>query len=173
MPSPSAALLNATLIHSAQYNDYRYAHELSGPWADNEQGWGRICLQKILNPEEPEGVVFIDELEGLDLGKKHTYFLEVCDGNVPLRLTLVYTDYPGRGLINNLNLVLWNPNQEYLLGNDFLETGKPDSVNNVEGVLIAVPKIGRWKVEIRAEVQQGPQAYALVMSGGRISLDSQ
>ncbi len=36
--NPSAALVKAILIHSAQYIQYRFAHLDSGPWADNEQG---------------------------------------------------------------------------------------------------------------------------------------
>jgi len=173
MPSPSAALLKATLIHSAQYINYRHAHPLSGPWADHEQGWGRICLRKVLSPQPPARVVFIDELAGLVQGKEHTYFLDIRDRNVPLRITLAYTDYPGRELINNLNLVVWSPAQDYFLGNDFSRAGKPDSSNNVEGIFVLSPEVGRWQVTVKAEVKEGPQAYALVISGGQVSLFSE
>ncbi len=69
-------------------------------------------------------------------------------------------------MINNLNLVLHSPSGEDYFGNDFQETGEPDTVNNVEGVVIESPEIGLWTVDIRAEVTMEEQDYALVISGG-------
>ncbi len=122
--NPSAALVKATLIHSAQYMGYRYRHPCSAPWADNEQGWGRVNLCTVLNPTSPNKVIFIDNSEGLATGDKHEYKVEITDEKVPLRATLVYTDYPGEEgrieqLVNNLNLTLYPPNDKYREASDF------------------------------------------------------
>ena len=174
---PSAALIKAILIHSAQYIKYRFAHPDSAPWADNEQGWGRVDLQQVLNPAETTQVLFIDEGNGLKEEENREYPIEITDSSVPLRTTLVYTDYPGEKLINNLNLVLHSPSGKDYLGNDFQETGERDTVNNVEGVVIKSPEIGIWTVEILAEVigsgfvsDIDEQDYALVISGGGLKL---
>lgn len=174
---PSAALVKAILIHSAQYIEYRFAHPDSAPWADNEQGWGRVDLQQVLNPAEPTQVLFIDESDGLEEEEKREYKIEITDSTVNLRATLVYTDYPGEYLVNNLNLILRSPSGKDYLGNDFNETGEPDTVNNVEGVVIQSPEIGLWTVEIAAEAilsalmddieeYEKYQDYAVVISGG-------
>jgi serine protease AprX len=164
--NPSAALVKAILIHSAQYIKYRYAHPASVPWADNEQGWGRVNLQKVLNPAAGTKVIFIDEANGLTTGENREYKLKITKSSVPLKVNLVYTDYPGEDLINNLNLIVHSPSGKHYLGNDFEETGTPDNINNVEGVVVKSPEIGEWRIEIVADVQMGQQDYAVVISGG-------
>jgi serine protease AprX len=166
IPDPSAALVKAILVHSAQYINYRHAHPSSAPWADNEQGWGRVDLQKVLNPTTPTQSIFIDEANGLITGKKHEHKIKITDALVPLKVTLVYTDYPGEDLINNLNLIVHSPSGKHYLGNDFEEAGNSDNINNVEGVVIKSPETGEWRIEIVADVQMGQQDYAVVISGG-------
>ncbi len=163
--NPSAALLKAALIHSAEYISYCYAHDNSQPWADNEQGWGRINLSRIINL--PYCIEFYDRSQGLlNSGQKHEYTLEINNNLIPLRVTLVYTDFPGAKLVNNLNLEVYTPTGEYYLGNDFARTGKRDNLNNVEGCIVEQPKIGSWKIQIvGSEIKQPPQDYALVISG--------
>ncbi len=166
---PSAALVKAILIHSAQYINYRHAHPASAPWADNEQGWGRVDLQKVLNPAVGTKAIFIDEANGLSTGEKHEHNVKITDSSIPLKVTLVYTDYPGENLINNLNLIVHSPSGKHHLGNDFEETGNSDNINNVEGVFVKSPETGEWKIEIVADVQMGQQDYAVVISGGGAS----
>ncbi|MFN6436243.1 MAG: S8 family serine peptidase [Nostoc sp. DedSLP01] len=168
--NPSAALLKAALIHSAEYFQHSYAHNSSKKWAHNEQGWGRINLSRIINP--PYHVEFFDRTQGfLESGEKeHQYEFEIVDNSIPLRVTLVYTDYPGKQplgqLVNNLNLVVYNPQGKYYLGNDFDELGMVDNINNVEGCIIDPPITGRWKIKIVGKtIMQPPQDYALVISG--------
>ncbi|MBN3939893.1 S8 family serine peptidase [Nostoc sp. NMS9] len=168
--NPSAALLKAALIHSAEYFQYSYTHKSSKKWADNEQGWGRINLSRIINP--PYHVEFFDQTQGFfESGQKeHQYEFEIIDNSIPLRVTLVYTDYPGKQplgqLVNNLNLVVYNPQGGYYLGNDFDERGMIDSVNNVEGCIVDAPITGRWKIKIVGKkIVQPTQDYALVISG--------
>ncbi|GBF82113.1 S8 family serine peptidase [Aphanothece sacrum] len=164
---PSAALVKGILIHSAQLINYRYKHPSSEEWPDNEQGWGRINLSQVLNPPAPTKVKFIDEFEGLQTDESRQYQLQVRDLSVPLKVTLVYSDYPGNELVNNLNLKLSSPTAKDYLGNDFEETGKPDIVNNVEGIVVESPEIGEWTVTvIGSDVNEDTQDYALVISGG-------
>lgn len=179
--NPSAAIVKATLIHSAQYMNYRYAHPSSAPWADNEQGWGRVSLRSVLNPESPTQVIFIDisESKGLGTGDFHEYKVEITDATVPFRATLVYTDFPNevgstKPLFNNLNLTLYPPNykyRRYYQGNDFENTGKIDNCNNVEGCIIEPDQVvtGIWTVKVvGSDVPEAPQDYALVVSGGNL-----
>lgn len=166
---PSAALMKAVLIHSAQYLDYRSPHADSARWADHEQGWGRINLQQVLNPEPPVKLLCIDEQPGLKQGEQTQHQIQIDDPSVPLRATLVYTDLPGDRLINNLNLLLYSPSGRYYLGNDFADRGELDAVNNVEGVVIPAPEPGIWRITVSAELidaSASVQDYALVISGG-------
>ena len=191
--NPTAAIVKATLIHSAQYMNYRYAHSSSKPWADNEQGWGRVDLRTVLNPEDPTKVIFIDQAEGLTTGDADEYKIEVTDAKVRLRATLIYTDFPfikeklkkdenkvqpgqeiwDGHLVNNLNLTLNPPAnypyRRYYQGNDFENTGKIDNCNNVEGCIVDADKVqaGIWTINVAAaDVKKAPQDYALVISGG-------
>ena len=167
LATPSAALLKAVLIHSAEYLAYRFPQAGSARWADNEQGWGRVNLHRCLAPQAPTQIVFLDETQGLGTGAAQDYEIDVSDSSVPLRATLVYTDFPGPDLVNNLNLVMYDPDGQYHLGNDFAGNSQLDVLNNVEGLAVEIPKTGRWRVRVVAsEVQQGPQAFALVLSGG-------
>jgi serine protease AprX len=202
-PTPSAALVKAALIHSAYYiSDGRdQANPTSGclrnhpgscRWADCEQGWGRVKLKNVLNPDPPTDVEFIDDAQGLQTGDERTFKVEISDSTVPLRVTLVYTDYPGKNpdkpdkdLVNELNLLLLSPlfnidtpNRAYRYwGNDFPSPNQPDRTdqrdrtNNVEGVVIEQPTHGVWTVKVIAfDVSEGPQDFALVISGGNLSL---
>jgi len=167
---PSAALLKAAIIHSAQYVKYRYANAASGPWADDEQGWGRIELSSLLAPSAPSKILFFDEDVQLQQGQQQDFQIAVNDPSVPLRITMVYTDFPGPNLINNLNLFAYDPQGQYTLGNDFQTTGTPDAVNNVEGIVVPNPKLGTWTVRVVATgLGNAPQSFALVISGGNIA----
>ncbi|MEL7407608.1 MAG: S8 family serine peptidase, partial [Cyanobacteria bacterium J06558_2] len=180
---PSAALIKASLIHSAQHVKYRYCHKNSVPPADNEQGWGRICLKKVLDPNLPTQVIFIDQKQGLEGdGTEHRYQIKVINDSVLLRVTLVYTDFPGteeteeqvetKPLVNNLNLTLYPPTHEhrrYYQGNDFDNEGNIDNCNNVEGCIVEQKEVhtGTWTINVvGSDVSRAPQDYALVISGG-------
>ena len=87
---------------------------------------------------------------------------------MPFKATLVWTDYPGEGLINNLNLVITDPGGKRFNGNVFEPPfdSSLDTSNNVESVLIRDPNPGAYKIEvIGSNVAEGNQNYALVYSG--------
>lgn len=170
----SAALIKAILIHSSQYSrsypNYRFRNPKSRPPADHEEGWGHLNLEHVFFPNPPTRVVFCDNKLGLGSGSERVFPFDV-HGARPLRLTLVYTDRPGPQLVNNLQLQAWAPNGKYHLGNDFDRQGIPDSVNNVEGILLKRPRKGAWvaKVVGVAVDLRAPQRFALVISGDSVS----
>ncbi len=169
--NPSAALLKAALIHCAKHFPYYYPHPESTPYADNEQGWGRIYLPNILSPIAPTQVFFIDEEKPLDQGDSMEYSVEVEEEKSEFRATLVYTDLPDSGgvLMNNLNLEVTDPNGKVYYGNDFGDTGKSDDVNNVEGVVVETVH-GQWKVKVIAKRIIEAQDFALVLSASGLKI---
>jgi hypothetical protein len=88
--------------------------------------------------------------------------------NVPLRIVLAYSDYPGPALVNNLNLILRAPDNRVYAGNQRSGSGslELDNKNNVEAVQIDQPAAGEWAIEVvGANIPQGPQPFALVALG--------
>lgn len=96
----------------------------------------------------------------------------------PLRITLAWTDYPGepaaaKALVNDLDLEVIAPDGARYRGNTGIYTGGQclrggqwDACNNVEGVIIANATDGVYQVIVRgANVPQGPQPFALAVSG--------
>lgn len=90
--------------------------------------------------------------------------ITVKSGNVPLRIVMAYTDYPGPALVNNLNLIVTAPDGTRYVGNQPAgATMVLDIKNNVEVVQIEKPAAGDWKIEvIGSNIPNGPQDYALV-----------
>src|SRR5262249_23209818 len=93
---------------------------------------------------------------------------QVNSSDIPFKVTMVYTDYPGTSLINNLNLIVTDPNGKRFHGNVFEEPfdSKFDTSNNVEAVFIANPTLGKYKIEIiGSNIIEQTQDFALVYSG--------
>lgn len=167
MAQPSAALVKAAIIHAGQYR--RSATAPAGQLADNEQGWGRVDLDMVLNPPSPVRVIFVDSSDGLSTGVERRFRMQVGATVAPLRVTLAYTDFPGPDLVNNLNLIVRAPDGSFFVGNDFDGDGAPDSQNNVEGVLITEPQQGDWTIHVvGSNVPEEPQNFALVVSAAEL-----
>ena len=162
--NPSAALLKAGLIHSANYIDYRFRAPNSSPFADNEQGWGRVELEHVISLEGDQSLFFLDETLGLYTGEARRFRLTLTQTG-KIRITMVYSDAPGQDLINNLNLLVFDPSGTAHIGNDFDGIGIFDDLNNVEAVFASNAATGEWIVQIVAsEVIEAPQDFALVIS---------
>jgi hypothetical protein len=99
-------------------------------------------------------------------------------GGGPLRISLVWTDYPGqpaaaKALVNDLDLEVIGPQGRHFYGNEgvysggqCLRDGKWDACNNGETVIVPEAPYGSYKVIVHGyEVAQGPQPFALVASG--------
>lgn len=73
--------------------------------------------------------------------------------------------------INDLDLEAVPPGASTYRGNVFASGsstpgGSPDTRNNVEQIHIVSPATGLWTIRVKATaVNQGPQGYALVISG--------
>ncbi|MFQ6062774.1 MAG: S8 family serine peptidase, partial [Methanosarcinales archaeon] len=171
--NPSAALIKATLINGATEIKGQYTPSEAGKVPNNDQGWGRVNLKESLFPELPKKIKFVDNWKdpnySLSTGESKTFKYKVYDTTVPLKITLVWTDFPGAELVNNLNLVITSPSGKVYHGNQFSPPydASFDETNNVEGVFIDVPEVGTYTVEVIAKnISQEKQDFALVVSGG-------
>ena len=171
---PSAALIKATLVNSAQNMIGNYT-DASIP--STGQGWGRINLSNTLTfSGDTKTLTVINSTAGLATGDSisQTYFSQ---GDQPLKATLVWTDYPGtvgaaKALVNDLDLTVTAPDGgATYLGNVFsggasATGGSTDRLNVEEQVLIATPAQGNYTVTVKGyNVPNGPQPFALVVTG--------
>lgn len=170
--TPSAALLKALAI-----NGGRQVGALSIP--DNNIGWGRIDLDYVLFlPGDARNTVLVDNGDGLGTGDFVEYEVNVTSASEPLRISLVWTDYPGTAgavtaLVNDLNLVVTEPGGAvtYLgsvfSGGQSVTGGVADVKNVEEAVWRTSPTTGNWTIRVEGfNVPVGPQPFALVVSGG-------
>jgi serine protease AprX len=170
--TPSAALVKATLINSAvDISGYGNASQEAGqPIPNNHEGWGRVDVGAATSGQRE----FVDG-DTVGTGGSKTYTYDIGLTTTPLKVTLVWSDYPGSppsgGLVNNLNLVVTGPGGTTYRGNYFsggwsVPGGTADSVNNVESVYVQSPGVGQWTVRVDGvNVPQGPQPFALVVTG--------
>ncbi len=169
--NPSAALMKAILIHGAAPMAGQYSPPEVGQVPDINQGWGRVNLKDSLFPDLPVRMEFRDDpTDTLGTGEQKDFTFEVVDDTVPLKATLVWTDFPsnpttGGGLVNRLRLSVISPTNVTV-------QGSPEN-NNVQQVIIDTPQKGVYTVRVEG-VQISTQAttigekqdFALVVSGG-------
>jgi hypothetical protein len=131
-----------------------------------------VNLEGSLSLPGREGRGWADEEPGLQTGEARRYLLTVLTYTMPLRVTLVWSDYPASpaaavDLVNDLDLVLINPDGDTLWPNGL---AGPDRLNNVEQVEVSSPAVGRYAIVVAGyNVPWGPQPYALVVTaGGRV-----
>lgn len=152
--NPSAALLKAAILDGAfQMPAY----------SPNDQGRGRLnSPEPILDPSIH--ILFVNQETKLATGERKTYEYAVSDTAKPLKVTLVWTDYPGSvnaavSLVNDLDLIVESPSGQVFTLNDHL--------NNVEQIIIPNLEAGVYKVTVSGRnVPMGYQHYALFISGG-------
>ena len=180
--NPSAALVKATMINGAyDMTPGQYRDEVPDGSKDdvirrpdNNQGWGRIDLYNTLVHDLPYMLWFYDDPTGLNTGGVYQTSFSVSGADHPFRVTLAWSDYPGTeashgALVNDLDLEVIAPNGTHYYGNDVIDDGLNDGdidhVNNVEGVDFN-PQLGTYTVIVHGyNVPQGPQPFALVVSG--------
>ncbi len=118
--TPSAALIKAALLNSAedispgQYGTGSTQEIPDPPVPNNVQGWGRLNLGNGVYPASPFNIIYHDEPNGLNTGEYLEYTVPVSDAGYPLKINLVWTDYPGSpavqgGLVNDLDLQVTDP----------------------------------------------------------------
>lgn len=175
---PSGALIKALLINSAV--------DMTGVsgYPSNREGWGRLLLDNgLFFPGDVARLRVVDvrNADGLSTNDERILSFQVDSVDAPpLRITLAYTEPPASinasdPVINNLDLVVTAPNSKVFFGNRFsggqsATGGSPDTENNVERVVFQNPDPGIYNVAVRATtVNQGPQGYALVITGDLLS----
>jgi hypothetical protein len=107
----------------------------------------------------------VDQRDGLRTGGTDELEIRVRSSTVPLRVVLAYSDWPGTTLVNNLNLLVVDPQGRSRAGNasGSLEV---DTRNNVEVVHVQRPRPGNWRVRlVGSNVPKGPQDYAVCLLG--------
>jgi subtilisin-like proprotein convertase family protein len=181
--NPSAALVKAMLINSGTPIDFAFDDSgnslpITDKFPGIQQGWGRILLDSAMYFDGDDRGLYVDEYTaGFNSPSDPpvTYMLEVLDSSEPLKVTLVWSDYPSTPassihLINDLDLRVdgagggWQGNS-FLWGESF-HHGDPDRLNTVEGVLVTDPAPGIYAIQVSPHaIPSGPQGYALVVTG--------
>lgn len=143
--NPSAALVKALLIHGAVPMDGQYTPSEVGAVPNNDEGWGRINLERSLFPDYPTKLEFRDSATAaLGTGDVSNHTFVVVNTSVPFRATLVWSDYPSTpsaaGLVNQLRLSVVAPDGT-------VTQGAPNN-NNVQQVVLNTPQNGTYTVRV-------------------------
>ena len=128
---------------------------------DSKQGWGRMDLQAVLDPDVP--VLYFDNPQIFDnTGEFWEETLGVADVTKPVKMMMAFTDAPGHGLGGTTPA--WNNDLDLLVtydGNDYVGNnigpdgwsatgGAFDGMNNTEGVLLGPFASGEFTVRVNA-----------------------
>jgi serine protease AprX len=164
LAKPSAALMKAMIINGAHPLAGQYTPSEAGLAANNSQGFGRVDVQAVIGPyAAQETVQFFDEKKKLDAGEREDRTIAIPAGARRLKVTLVWSDPPGEGLQNDLDLVVVASKQERH-GNMPAGSKAFDRKNNVEQVIMDHLASGNAVVSVVAHsIPVTPQSYALVV----------
>ena len=135
---PSPALVKAALINSAQELDETNGGP--GPVPNNDEGWGRVNIANIIG--SPRSTEYVDQTALLTNGQFFDHHTFVQSSDMPLKITLAYTDVPGfpgalPALVNDLDLEVTGPDGTLYRGNQFDGNDSipnatvADNINNV------------------------------------------
>jgi hypothetical protein len=177
-PTPSAALLKATLINGTQRIRGKDSVALLTGDPNFHQGFGRIDMANTVpSPLAPKlKMDFVDTW----LDKKRMFtktgqrfrFNITSGSDLPLRFCLAWTDPAARGLQNSLLLLVDDQDQTKWAGNEQAATllqisgGPRDTNNNVQVIRIDKPKKGVYTIVVFASMLLiPPQSFALVITG--------
>ncbi|KUL86308.1 hypothetical protein ZTR_08598 [Talaromyces verruculosus] len=158
---PSAALIKALLINGAVELIGQYNPPEAGQSPNPNSGWGRVNLANSVS------VVFANQnnVKYADAGplkqgdEDEVSTVPITEGNKKLKVTLVWTDYPGAYLQNDLDLIVTVDGLERH-GNMGLSQGY-DRVNNVEQITWDNIPLGQAKIKVRAHrITRFAQKYA-------------
>ncbi|UCD91996.1 MAG: S8 family serine peptidase [Methanobacteriota archaeon] len=183
--NPSAALVKAMIVNSAQEmpgNNSDMSGE--GLYPNNSQGWGRPLLDDVMYFQGDKRKLIAVDNKTIDYtGQQKNFTFNVKSDTEPLKISLVWTDYPGsiftfHALVNDLNLLVTDPLGNEYKGNVFWNYSDPnpgesrpdyglyDMLNPVEGVKVKNPIPGEWSIQITGyDIPKGPQPFAFVVSG--------
>ncbi|MGB9721797.1 MAG: S8 family serine peptidase [bacterium] len=166
----SAAMIKAILINCADPNITGYTVP------DNNVGWGRVDLDSTLYfAGDSRKTLVLDDTIGVLTGERKDYHFNVPSGASNLKITVVWTDYPGnpavnRQIVNDLDLyaqigATYYRGNQYSGGQSVANPANRDSLNVEECVRVNSPTAGDWLVRIEGRnVPYGPQPFALVIT---------
>ncbi len=163
--NPSSSLVKALLIATAR--------PLGNAVVSADYGWGEVNMDNIMNGS----LILLDESQtrALSTGDSWTYTFNVSDTSKPVKVVLVWRDYPGSPqasayLVNDLDLTVTTPSGSSYYGNHMIYSS-PDRKNNVEVVYISSPQQGTYTIKVKGyNVPDGPQPFSVVVfSGGATS----
>ncbi|AJF68982.1 S8 family serine peptidase [Streptomyces vietnamensis] len=159
-PKPSAALIKAMLVNGADELKGQYLPSEAGASPNNNSGFGLVNLQQaVVLPTDAGRAGFADAKE-LNQGEERAFQITIPEGATRLKVTLVWTDPPGKALQNDLDLIVRAGGQERH-GNMGTDPGF-DRVNNVEQVNWENVPAGEAEVVVRAfRITQFAQPYAV------------
>ena len=161
---PSSALVKAMLINGAKDITGQYIPSEAGDTPNFAEGFGRVNLAATVGAmAENEIVVIKDEDTALDTGDEEKTEVEITEEKSILKVTLVWTDYPGEALQNDLDLIVRHEEGKERHGNMPPLSTALDRYNNVEQAIWQDIKPGKLEVIIRAHRIIEPQSYALVI----------
>ena len=172
---PSAALLKAAIINSTRTLEGRDSLADHDFIPNFHQGFGCVDMKNAIPNELQKdlSLVFVDSWKRSNLqfnstGERFLFSIAVEEG-VPLRVCLCWTDPPGRGLQNNLNLFLMHKQQQrQWTGNANIPRTITtfDRDNNVETIRVENVQAGEYLIAVQAaNVIFSPQDFALIVTG--------
>jgi hypothetical protein len=139
---PSSALIKAALINGAKMPD-------SG--LTEQTGFGILDLTASVLALNESSFKIAPILRDLSPGEMLEYRINITDTSRPLKATLAWVDpaapelETGSLLINDLNLIVQDPEGREYYGNDRKKENVMDHNNNVEQVIIDQPIAGEYK----------------------------
>jgi hypothetical protein len=178
----SSSLLRAVLIHSGvPMNLYESTStnmlpeiNLTSP-PNNYEGWGQLRLSNVLPiPNKYNFDLYLQDYISITSLTCHTYYLTIFNSSQSLIITIAWIDPPNinwgtKNLLNDLDLILINPLNEEIYGNNI----PYDEYNTQEKVVIMFPMIGEYKILIQSKIflsQYLIQNYSIVItSNGSIN----
>jgi serine protease AprX len=175
LATPSAAIVKATLMHTAvdmfpgQYGEVGAARgqELLTRRPNMDEGYGRLDVSRVsgLTPS----TVFVDNKDGVAQGQAQDVTVVLANSGT-LLVNLVYTDAPASpdaavALVNDLDVELTGP--------DGKVTASHDRVNNNEVIELSNLPAGTYKISVRGVKiplgKNGKQPYAVVYTARYIN----
>ena len=163
LAQPSAALVKATLINGATPLKGQYVPSEAGAPPNADQGFGRVDVAASVDPS----LELHDEAAALNASGDTQVFATATGPTGLLKVTLVWTDPPGAGLQNDLDLIVTAGAIE-AHGNVAVGVPDFDRVNNVEQVILTgLPADSAVQVTVSAHrIALEAQPFALVIRKG-------
>jgi len=175
--NPSGPLKKAVLVNSG-WDQYPGANT-NGYHPNGYQGWGKIKLDDALYFQGDSQKLWVDDLynesgtnPGLATGQTMSYY-QVVSSDRPLEVTVVWNDWPGAFLRNDLNLVVTDPNgntyrgNNYSLGQSYPNGLTADTTTPIETFYLQNPTQGLYTINITAaNIASGIyQPFSIVVTG--------